>query len=357
MFDMRAEALKADDIPGWSVTVSNLEQINEITKILDEDLRQGALCVGNTVGYASEGITTYEQFEAQRVAARYGRPMALHARFHTSSKPPTEAQLGFAEVFTNAFLLDAPLLYMHNNDYGWWEIEEKLQMARKKGLNMWSEHYPYAAGSSAISADLFKPEAVEGMLGLKYEEVMFDPVQDKYLTKEEYLQVVREDPSRIVIGFNPPRRKWMEHWLRMPHMVVAADSMWSTDPSQNWDTDPAEYLGHPRTSGTHTKSLRMAREAGRAADVHPGAAQLLVRPPPGRHGPGTDEDPRPDAGRNGRRHHHLRSRDGRRRVGLQEGHERPAAQGPAPRDRQWAVRQEGRQGHECVCRAADPVSR
>ena len=262
MFDMRAESLKADDIPGWSVTVSNLEQINEITKILDEDLRQGALCVGNTVGYASEGITTYEQFEAQRVAARYGRPMALHARFHTSSKPPTEAQLGFAEVFTNAFLLDAPLLYMHNNDYGWWEIEEKLQMARKKGLNMWSEHYPYAAGSSAIGADLFKPEAVEGMLGLKYEEVMFDPVQDKYLTKEEYLQVVREDPSRIVIGFNPPRRKWMEHWFRMPHMVVASDSMWSTDPSQNWDTDPAEYLGHPRTSGTHTKSLRMAREAG-----------------------------------------------------------------------------------------------
>ena len=133
MFDARSEALKDDDIPGWSVTVSNLDQINMITKILDENLRQGALCVGSTVGYMSKGVSTYEMFEAQRAAARYGRLTAMHSRFHTSSKTPTEAQLGFAEVFTNAVLLKAPMLYQHNNDYGWWEIEEKLQMARETG--------------------------------------------------------------------------------------------------------------------------------------------------------------------------------------------------------------------------------
>jgi N-acyl-D-amino-acid deacylase len=69
MFDLRAESAKDDDIPGWSVTVSNLEQINKITQILDENLRQGALCVGNTVGYASKGISTYEMFEAQRATS------------------------------------------------------------------------------------------------------------------------------------------------------------------------------------------------------------------------------------------------------------------------------------------------
>ncbi len=262
MLEMRAESLKGDNVAGWSVTVSSLEQINGISKILDENLRQGALCVGSTVGYASRGISTYEMFEAQRVAARYDRPMAVHARFHTSSKTPTEAALGFAEVFTNAVLLKAPMLYMHNNDYGWWEIEEKLQMARKMGMNMWSEYYPYAAGSSAIGADAFRPEAIEGMLGLKYEDVMYDPTQDKYLNKNEYLKIAKEDPSRIVIGFNPPRKKWMKSWLRMPHMVVASDAMWSTDKSQNWHTDPARFVGHPRTSGAHTKALRMAREDG-----------------------------------------------------------------------------------------------
>ena len=93
-----------------------------------------------------------KQFEVQRPAARYGRPIGVHARFHTSARPPIEGPLGFDEVFTNAALLKAPLLYCHDNDYGWWEIEEKLQMARDMGMNMWAEYYPYAAGSTAIGA-------------------------------------------------------------------------------------------------------------------------------------------------------------------------------------------------------------
>ncbi len=44
---------------------------------------------------------------------------------------------------------------------GYKEIEEKLQMARELGMNMWGEYYPYAAGSSAIGADGYKPEAEE----------------------------------------------------------------------------------------------------------------------------------------------------------------------------------------------------
>lgn len=74
--------------------------------------------------------------------------------------------MGFNEIFTNAFLLDAPMLYQHNNDYGWWEIEEKLQLARAKCLNMWSEHYPYEAASTNIGADALKPEALTGRHGL-----------------------------------------------------------------------------------------------------------------------------------------------------------------------------------------------
>lgn len=123
MFDLRAQSVEDDGVEGWSVSVSTLDQMNEITKILDENMRQGALCVGSTVGYASAGISTYEQFEVQRPAARYGRPIGVHARFHTSARPPIEGPLGFDEVFTNAALLKAPLLYCHDNDYGLWEIE------------------------------------------------------------------------------------------------------------------------------------------------------------------------------------------------------------------------------------------
>jgi len=258
VFDKRAEAGK-DGVPGWSVTISTLDQMNEISAILDKDLRDGALCVASTVGYAREGITTYELFEAQKAGARYGRPLAMHSRLHGNNKPPYEGTLGFAEVFTNAVVLRAPLLYMHNNDYGWWEIEEKLQLARAQGMNMWSEYYPYDSAATAISAVFLQPDTWEKLMGYKYEETIYDPEQDKMLPKDEFLKVAKEDPARTVIVFNPNRKRWMPYWTRMPHMTVAADSMWS---GMSWDAEYTDYKGHPRTAGTHGRAFEIARDNG-----------------------------------------------------------------------------------------------
>ncbi len=262
LFDLRGASVEDDGIPDWSITRSNEEQLNQIIKIIDENLRQGGLGIGSTVGYASKGISSYELFGAQKTAARYGRLTASHTRFHVLNTPPTEATIAFDELFTNASLLDAPLMICHNNDYGWWEIEEKLQLARAKDMNMWSEYYPYAAASTSIGSDGVKPAVIEDMLGLKYEESLFDPVQNKFLTKEEYLKTAAEDPGRTIVAFNPPRVGWMPSWLEMPHMTVGSDAMWSVDSTHTWDTDPAEFSGHPRTSGSHAKALKMAREQG-----------------------------------------------------------------------------------------------
>ncbi len=259
-FILRAESVE-DGVEGWSVTVSDVEQMNEITRILDENLRQGALCIGNTTGYAATGISSYEMFEVQKAAARYGRPVASHTRFHGGTRPPNEAPMAFNELFTNAALLNAPLLISHNNDAGWAEIEEKLALAREQGHNMWSEYYPYEAASTAIGAAPLRPEGLEGVLGLKYEEVLYDPTQDKFLTKDEYLQVVDEDPGRTVVVFNPARKAWLPMWLKVPHMAVASDGMWQNE-GLGWDDDPEMFKGHPRTSGTHSIVLRLARENG-----------------------------------------------------------------------------------------------
>lgn len=70
-FDFRAGAAE-NGVDGWSVTRSNLEQINQIAAIQDEGLREGPLGVGSTMGYAREEITTYEMFDAQKIAAKYG---------------------------------------------------------------------------------------------------------------------------------------------------------------------------------------------------------------------------------------------------------------------------------------------
>ena len=108
-----------DGVDGWSVTKSTLDQMNQITRILDEGLREGAIGIGSTIGYAREGITTYEMFEAQKIAAKYGRLTSSHHRFHPSASTPTETQTGVNELLVNAMVLDAPLHIHHDNDYGW----------------------------------------------------------------------------------------------------------------------------------------------------------------------------------------------------------------------------------------------
>jgi len=251
-----------DGVFGWAQTRSTLEQMNRITEILDEGLRQGALGVGTTTAYMRNGTSTYELFEVQRAAARYGRLTASHTRFHGNNATPTEGPVGADEFIFNGMLLDAPVLYCHDNDYGWWEIEEKLQMARAQGYNMWGEYYPYDAASTTIGSEFLTPEGMKA-IGLEYKDAMYDPEQDKMLDQAGYEAEVAKDPSKLVVIFNAPRKKWLPYWLRMPHMVVAADSMPSGFTGDAaWSQPYTAYKGHPRTTGGAGKTLRLGREEG-----------------------------------------------------------------------------------------------
>jgi len=124
-------------------------------------------------------------------------------------------------------------------------------------MNMWSEYYPYDAASTTIGSAFLQPDTFEGKIHAVYEKQMYDPTQDKMLTKDEYLKIAKEDPGRLVVLFNPPRKKWMNYWLRMPHMTVAADSIYS---GLSWDAKCEEYKGHPRTGGSRGTVFKMGRE-------------------------------------------------------------------------------------------------
>ena len=259
-----AKALE-DGVQGWAETKSSIEQMNQVMAIVDEDLRQGALGIAAPIAYMAKGITSYELFMGQKAGANYGRHTSVHTRYHLLSETPTEAPIAFDEMFTNAMLLDAPLLMAHNNDYGWWEIEEKLQIARKKGLNMWSEYYPYAAGSTAITAAFLSPGEWVEKRGYRYEDTIYDPIDDKYLTNETYAALMKKEPGRSVVVEFPYRKEWMNHWLAVPHMTIASDAMAGVGEDGKllpWDAKWSEYRGHPRTSGSRGAVFRMAREQG-----------------------------------------------------------------------------------------------
>ena len=96
-----------------------------------------------------------------------------------------------------------------------------MQLAREKGLNMWSEYYPYAAGSTTIAAAFLRPSEWVEKRGYKYEDTIYDPIDDKYLTNETYAALMKKDPGRSVVVEFPYRKAWMNHWLAIPHMTIA----------------------------------------------------------------------------------------------------------------------------------------
>jgi hypothetical protein len=250
----------SDGVPGWSVTRSNLDEANRLMAILDKDLQQGALGIGAVPGYMRKGVTTYELLMTQRTAANYGRLTAVHARFYPSALTPIEHPTGFNEVFANAITLNAPLLYSHNMDYGWFEIEQKLAAARSMGKNMWSEMYPWEGASTIISAEFFQPDVYEAGGNHYGDGGIYDPQLDKFYSKEEFLAAAKEDPSRAVVGFYGYRKPWIIPMLRTPHMTIASDGFASAQGASDFDTAVTEYEGNPRVAGSRGKALRLARE-------------------------------------------------------------------------------------------------
>ncbi len=251
----------ADGICGWQDTESNLEQLNQLMKLLDEGQQQGAIGFNSTVGYMVKGVSTREMYKLQEVAGKWGRVSTAHVRFHANPINP-QAPLGTSEILANALVLNAPLTILHDNDFGWQENEDKLQKARANGHNVWSEYYPYSAASTSISAAFFEPDFFKNVYGMTYEKNMYDPIADKFLTEEEFLATRKKDPGRLVVVYNLNRKEWIPQWLKMPHMLVAADAIYSGLGVDSWDRPFEDYQGHPRTAGTRAKVLKLGRENG-----------------------------------------------------------------------------------------------
>ncbi len=108
-----------------------------------------------------------------------------------------------------------------------------------------------------------RPETWVDQLGNRYEETMQDPVTGEFYTRESYEATVAENPSKVIILYKMPPEE-IPSWIRLPGVVMGSDAMpvpadgWDSPP---WDT-PFEAIPnvHPRTAGSHGKSLRLARE-------------------------------------------------------------------------------------------------
>ncbi len=244
---------------GWCCRQPNLEEGNRILQLLDEGLQAGGLGIGSTVGYMRDGVSAREFFELQRLAGLYGRQTGAHFRY-TPGTDTTEAN-GIQELLANAAALDAPALACHFNNPGYNLVHELLVRMRERGMNVWGEIYPYAAGSTALNAVFLEPEMWVDTLGYKYEDTIQDVATGEWYTQETREQMIAKEPTRAVLVFKMPKSAIID-WLKLPGVSVVTDGMpMIPDDDLTWDTPYEEMPNtHPRAAGSYAKAFRLARE-------------------------------------------------------------------------------------------------
>jgi N-acyl-D-glutamate deacylase len=206
-----------------------------------------------------DGVSGREFFELQKLAGLFGRQTGAHFRY-TPGTEVTESN-GIQELLANAAALGTPALACHFNNPGYNLVHELLVRMRERGMNVWGEIYPYAAGSTALNAVFLEPEVWVKQLGYKYEETLQDVATGEWYTQKSREEMIKKEPTRPILVFKMPESAIID-WLKLPGASIVTDGMpMIPDNDLTWDT-PYEKLPntHPRATGSNAKALRLARE-------------------------------------------------------------------------------------------------
>lgn len=254
----------------WSTRKASAAELERILAKVEDGLQHGALGVGTPVGYATQGMTTYELNQVWSAAGRHGLFATVHGRF-SSFALPTEGMLGLLEAMANAQMHGAGLLIHHYHGQVLDQVEEMARIvdqARANGVKVLLEVYPYTFGSSVMMSDYLEPANYQKNMGHSYEDITLVRTM-KPLTKETYEQERRSSPTATIL-FDHCTEADMLTALAWPTVCVGSDAIPYIDDKSSHDAEGAltvpydfpfeDARGHPRGAGTFARVFRMVRE-------------------------------------------------------------------------------------------------
>jgi N-acyl-D-aspartate/D-glutamate deacylase len=216
------------------------EELQEIDSAIDRGLERGALAVGMGINYTA-GASHGEIVDVFKVAALHGAPVHVHLRY-AGMKEPTTGLAAIEEVIATSASTGAPLHVVHITSMGLKDTPRLIAMvegARKSGLDVTTEAYPYPAGSTAIESALFDPGWQESQ-GITYKDLQWAKTGER-LTAETF-EKYRKEGGNVII-FSIPENA-VRAALANPIIMVASDGMPITGSKV-----------HPRGQGTFSRVL------------------------------------------------------------------------------------------------------
>ena len=265
LYDMMGAPNQTNFTMQWSTQIATPDQIKKYESMLDEGLSEGAIGVGHAPGYMAAGVTQEESIIAQKMAGKYGRSTFVHARF-SGQMPPTSGILGFLEMMAPQEVYGGGLVIQHLSAQalsGTMPALNLIDAARKKGIKIIGELYPYNYGGTIAAADYLHPDNYQNNMGRDYSDIT-EVATMKPLTKERYEEITTKTPGASVM-FKNATEEDVYKGIAHPTSIVASDAYPFTvretgEAAIDWDVPFDAVNGHPRGTGTHARVLQWVRE-------------------------------------------------------------------------------------------------
>jgi dihydroorotase len=218
--------------------LSSPEEYTTLGATMERGLIEGALGLGVAHQYYP-GATHEEIFRVFQMARRWEVPIFTHVR----AMVPGAMQ----EVIANAAATGASLHIVHVNSMSLGSLPfvlDLIESARKQGLDITTEAYPYTAASTSIQSTIFD-EGWQDRLGISYGDVQWEKTGER-LTEETF-QRYRKQGGVVIMHMMKP--EWIQRAVASPFVMIASDGM------------PYAPGAHPRSAGTFSRVLgRYVRE-------------------------------------------------------------------------------------------------
>jgi dihydroorotase len=221
------------------------EMFGHLRKALDE----GALGIGVGLDYVSRGVTPDELEALFRLAAERGVPIFIHIRMPEDRQDVS----GLKELLDLTEKTKASFHMVHICSTGLGRVPVFLKMieaARKKGLDVTTEAYPYTAGSTYINSGIFDHDW-EKKFGISYRDIEWPPTGERFTGKGMWDDYRARYKDGIVI-VHVMKEEWVEYALKHPLVMIASDGM---------PINSLDERAHPRGMGCFARVLgRYTRE-------------------------------------------------------------------------------------------------
>lgn len=240
--DQLAQLIAADQYQGINSLMAQFSstfpqsltdaQVPDMLHHLRQALDEGGIGIGVPVGYI-QGASREEIFRLYQLAGALQVPVFTHVR--------AGGTIAIQQAISDAVLTAAPLHIVHINSMALGEIElaiEMVQAAEKRGFDITTELYPYAAASTGLETAIFAPGWQE-RLGIDYPQLQWVATGER-LTEETF-QTYRQTGGLVIMHSMQP--DWIRLGIAAPKVMIASDGM------------PYAPLAHPRTAGTFARVL------------------------------------------------------------------------------------------------------